>query len=62
MEHQVVKNNATKQRVRAFSNLMGHQVVKNNESKQWVRAAFRIRLNNCRSRADFNACHVVVVD
>jgi hypothetical protein len=34
MEHQAVKDNATKQKLRAFPSLMEHQAVKDNATKQ----------------------------
>jgi hypothetical protein len=41
MEHQAVKDNATKQRVRAFPSLVEHQAIKDNAVKQTVRAALQ---------------------
>jgi hypothetical protein len=41
MEHQAVKDNATKQRLKAFPSLMEHQAVKDNAKKQRLRAKSR---------------------
>jgi hypothetical protein len=46
MEHQAVKDNAPKQRLRAFPSLVEHQAVKDNAPKQRLREKSRFRQNS----------------
>jgi hypothetical protein len=57
VEHQAIKDNAAKQRVRAFPNLMEHQAIKDNAAKQRVRAKCRFYEDSFCSSLPLKACH-----